>query len=157
MNILPLKFRVEVINRFHAVRNDDGTRTTTEIVKYRWLDKFYEVEVGFITDFSSYPRAAILWLTPAVMWLYFDNLEFLWYWAVPFFYPSQEKTEYAGIGHDKAWRDNDWSMSLFQGNLFWLCAALTGEKFRTRATIFQGVAGYIALTIAATFKKITRR
>jgi hypothetical protein len=153
MEILPEKWRVEIVGEpLHVKRNPDGSRSLTQPFKAKWRDEVYEVETGFTTDYSSYPRALILWGVPVVMYLLEAHV--LWYLLVPLLWPSWAKTDIAGVVHDKSWRDADWKMSLFEGNLFWFCAALTGTNIHTRATLPQGIAGYLALSVTAAAKTL---
>lgn len=158
LNVLPEKYRVDVVGeRLQVIRAHDGHRRLSRVLTFRWMGELYDVEEDFKTDYSSYPRALILWGVPVVLAWAFGSLNFLWYWLIPFFWPSWQKTDYAGIGHDKCWRDSDWKMSLFRGNNFWFCAALTGENWHNRATLPQAAAGWLILNVVAAFKTTVRK
>jgi len=156
--MLPDRYKVNVVSdELSTLRNEDGHRSLNRELVYEWCGQSYSVQKTFKTDFSSYPRAWILYGVPVFLAYFFNELHFLWYWIIPILYPSWQKTDYAGVGHDKAWRDGEWKMSIWRANLFWICAALSGRNIHTKATILQGLAGYIALTFVAAVKVITYR
>ncbi len=155
MNILPARYQVSIVgDRLSTERNEDGTRQTTRQLTIDWMGEQHTVERDFHTDFSSYPRDFILWGVPLIMALLFGNAEFLWYWLIPLLWPAWWRIDVTGVVHDKSWRDSAWGMSLFRGNLLFLCCALSGERWRLRANILQGLAGYLILTVVAVLKTI---
>ena len=156
--MLPEKYTVKIVSeKLSTVRNEDGHRSLNRELTYEWRGESYSVQESFKTDFSSYPRAWILYGVPVFLAYAFNELHFLWYWIVPILYPSWQKTDYAGVGHDKAWRDGDWNMSLWRANVFWFCAALSGRNVHTKATVLQGLAGYLALSVVALVKTVAFR
>ncbi len=155
MNILPAEYQVKIIDdRLATERNEDGSRQTFRQFTIEWMGEQYTVERGFHTDFSSYPRDGILWGVPLVLALIFGSAEFLWYWLIPILWPAWWRVDVTGVVHDKSWRDSSWGMSLFKGNLLFLCCALSGDRWQLRANLFQGLVGYLCLTVVAILKTI---
>ena len=158
MQILPEKYQVKLISgNPQYERLPDGKRLLLKPIVIEWNGEQIVLPKGKITDFSSYPRAFILWGFPVLLAIIFNSIDFLWYWLVPFLWPAWYKTDTTGTIHDIIWQCLWKTIGFLKSNLIWACGALTGAVWRLRVTPIQALAGTIGLSTFGFFVYLKKR
>ncbi len=119
-------------------RLPNGQRKLLRELAYEWRGEVYKVPQGFVTDYSSYPVAALYWVVPLSVWQF--DLHPLWMLVLTLV-PSWHRVDLAGVLHDWAWRSG--KLSFLKANLLWLHVAVSGSH---AANYFQGAAGFLGLS-----------